>query len=600
MNTFTKCHYVTLILFFMSPLLLSDVTPEEKEMLKQLPADQRSIIAGKMEKKNDLTEDIEGAFSKEGFLVERPNLDDIDKQKNCEECIYGYDIFRYSPSTFAPANIVPVSFSYILGPGDELSVNLYGTNKASKTDFISRDGTFNLPMLRNVNLAGFTFAEAQNFLNERIKQELVGTQISINLKKLRSITVYVLGEAHNPGAYTLSALSTVTNTLFLSGGANKLGSLRNIQIKRAGALYKTYDLYDLLIKGDTSSDVRLEDGDTIFIPFIESKITVGGAFKRPHVYELLKGETLEDIVSFAGGFKAEVGFNPTIEYSTINRASNKREISSIIYDSDNFNTEILNGDALNVAEISGLKPFKVELTGQFKNPGVYSISAGDSVLDLVNKAGGYTESAFVEGAVFLREEVAKIEKEGFRRSADELENVLFDAIQGGNLEVDAESLVPIYKIIERLRIFEPIGRVVTSLDTLELKTDPYNNFELRDGDKIHIPKRPSSVSVVGEVLQSTSIKFLPKYKLDDYLNSAGGLSNQADDQAIYVIGPDGQAELYKKRFLSRNAVQIMPGSTIVVTRTSKPLWDAIKITQIVAPIFADLATSAAAIAAINN
>ena len=275
MNTFTKYHYVTLILFFMSPLLLSDVTPDEKEMLKQLPADQRSIIAGKMEKKNDLTEDIEGAFSKEGFLVERPNLD---KQKRCEECIYGYDVFRYSPSTFAPANIVPVSFSYILGPGDELSVNLYGTNKATKTDFISRDGTFNLPMLGNVNLAGFTFAEAQNFLNERIKQELVGTQISINLKKLRSITVYVLGEAYNPGAYTLSALSTVTNTLFISGGANKLGSLRNIQIKRAGELYKTYDLYDLLIKGDTSSDVRLEDGDTIFIPFIESKITVGGAF----------------------------------------------------------------------------------------------------------------------------------------------------------------------------------------------------------------------------------------------------------------------------------------------------------------------------------
>jgi len=587
----------------MAPLLLSEVTLEEEEMLKQLPADQRTIIAGKIEKKNALTEDIEGAFNKEGFLVERPDLDDLDdldKQKRCEECIYGYDVFRYSPSTFAPANIVPVSFSYILGPGDELSVNLYGNNKFSKTDFISRDGTFNLPILGDVNLAGFTFAEAQNFLKKRIKQELVGTEISINLKKLRSITVYVLGEAYNPGAYTLSALSTVTNTLFISGGANKLGSLRNIQIKRAGELYKSYDLYDLLIKGDTSSDVRLEDGDTIFIPFIKSKITVGGAFKRPHVYELLKGETLEDVVSFAGGFKAEVGFNPTIEYSTINRVSNKREISNILYDLGNFNTEILNGDTLNVSEISGLRPFKVKLTGEFNNPGVYSISPGDSVLDLVNKAGGYTKSAFVEGAVFLREEVAEIEREGFIRSADEIEKVLFNAIQNGNLEVSQESLVPIYKIIERLRTFEPIGRVVTSLDTLELKTDPYNNFELRDGDKIHIPKRPSSVSVVGEVLKATSIKFLPEYQLDDYLDSAGGLTDQADDQAIYVIGPDGQAKLYKKRFLSRKVVQVMPGSTIVVTRSSKPLWDAIQITRIVAPIFADLATSAAAIAAINN
>lgn len=591
---------MTLILFFMSPLLLSDVTSEEEEMLKQLPADQRSIITGKIEKKNALTEDIEGAFNKEGFLVERPDLEDVDKENQCEECIFGYDIFRYSPSTFAPANIVPVSFSYILGPGDELSVNLYGTNKVSKTDFISRDGTFNLPMLGAVNLAGFTFAEAQNFLKKRIKQELVGTEISINLKKLRSITVYVLGQAHSPGAYTLSALSTVTNTLFLSGGANKLGSLRNIQIKRAGKLHKTYDLYDLLIKGDTSSDVRLEDGDTIFIPFIEDKITIGGAFKRPHVYELLKGETLEDVVSFAGGFKAEVGFNPVIEYSTINRVSNKREISNVIYDSGNLNTRILNGDAINVSEISGLRPFKVELTGEFNNPGVYSITRGDSVLDIVNKAGGYTGSAFVEGAVFLREEVAKIEKEGFLRTADELENLLFTALQNGNLELETEALAPVYRIIDRLRTFEPIGRVVTSLDTLELKTDPYNNFELVDGDKIHIPKRPSSVSVVGEVLKATSIKFLPEYQLDDYLDSAGGLTEQADDQAIYVIGPDGQAELHKKRFLSRNAIQIMPGSTIVVTRTSKPIWDAVKITRIVAPIIADLATSAAAIAAINN
>jgi polysaccharide biosynthesis/export protein len=600
MNTHTKHYYVTFILCFMAPLLFPEVTSEEQEMLKQLPVDQRSIITGKIEKKNALTEDIEGVFNKEGFLVERPDLEDVDKENQCEECIFGYDIFRYSPSTFAPANIVPVSFSYILGPGDELSVNLYGTNKVSKTDFISRDGTFNLPTLGAVNLAGFTFAEAQNFLKKRIKQELVGTEISINLKKLRSITVYVLGQAHSPGAYTLSALSTVTNTLFLSGGANKLGSLRNIQIKRAGKLYKTYDLYDLLIKGDTSSDVRLEDGDTIFIPFIEDKITIGGAFKRPHVYELLKGETLEDVVSFAGGFKAEVGFNPVIEYSTINRVSNKREISNVIYDSGNLNTRILNGDAINVSEISGLRPFKVELTGEFNNPGVYSITRGDSVLDLVNKAGGYTGSAFVEGAVFLREEVAKIEKEGFVRSADELENVLFTALQNGNLELEAEALAPVYKIIDRLRTFEPIGRVVTSLDTLELKTDPYNNFELRDGDKIHIPKRPSSVSVVGEVLKATSIKFLPEYQLDDYLDFAGGLTEQADDQAIYVIGPDGQAELHKKRFLSRNAIQIMPGSTIVVTRTSKPLWDAIQITRIVAPIFADLATSAAAIAAINN
>ena len=156
----------------------------------------------------------------------------------------------------------------------------------SITGFIQRDGTFNLPLLGPVNLVGFTFTEAQEHLKKRIKEELdemsiagsIGTEISINLNRLRSITVYVLGEAYKPGSYTLSALSTITNTLFLSGGVNKSGSLRNIQIKREGKLVNTYDLYDLLLRGDTTTDIRLQDGDTIFIPFIENKVTLGGVF----------------------------------------------------------------------------------------------------------------------------------------------------------------------------------------------------------------------------------------------------------------------------------------------------------------------------------
>jgi protein involved in polysaccharide export with SLBB domain len=387
--------------------------------------------------------------------------------------------------------------------------------------------------------------------------------------------------------------------LFLSGGVNKSGSLRNIEIKRRGKLIKIYDLYDLLIYGNTSTDIGLEDGDTIFIPFIENKVTLGGAFKRPFVYELLNGETLEDAISLAGGFKYEVGFNPVIEHSTINRVSNKREISRIVYNSKSFNTQILNGDTLNVSEISGLKPFNIELTGEFKNPGVYAITQGDTVLDVVSKAGGYTKSAFVEGAVYLREEVAEIEKEAFKRSADDLEQVLFNIIQNGSLEISEFTLVPVSQIIERLRRIVPIGRIVTSLDKLELKTDPYNNFEIRSGDRIHIPKRPSSVSVVGEVLKATSMKYLPEYQIDDYLSFAGGLNNQADQDGIYIIGPNGQAELYKRKYLGRNNIQIMPGSTIVVARDSKP-WDAVAITKIVSPILADLATSMAAIAAVNR
>ena len=585
------------------------ITPEQEMLLKELPSDQRKSMEKKIKESNKLSEDIEEAFkSRDGLLLERPELKEEDEEEKykCEECIYGYDLFRFSPSTFAPANIVPVSFSYILGPGDELTVSYYGANEDSITGFIQRDGTFNLPLLGPVNLVGFTFSEAQEHLKKRIKEELdelsiagsVDTEISINLNRLRSITVYVLGEAYKPGSYTLSALSTITNTLFLSGGVNKLGSLRNIQIKREGKLVATYDLYDLLIKGDTTTDIRLQDGDTIFIPFIKNKVTLGGAFKRPHLYELLDGETLEDVISFAGGFNSEVGFNPEIELSTINRVSNKREISKVVYNENAKNRKILNGDGLTVPEISGLKPSTIELTGEFKNPGVYSIGEGDTVLDIVSKAGGYTNSAFVEGGVFLRKEVAKIEEEGFKRTADNLEELLFNVVQDGSIDVTEFTFLPIITVIKRLREIEPIGRVVMSLDTLDLKTDPYSNFEVRHGDSIYVPKRPSSVSVVGEVLAATSIQFYPEKKVSDYIGAAGGLNSQADRDAIYIIGPDGQAELYEKKYLRNSNIELIPGSTIVVSRDSRP-WDAINMAQILTPIFANLAISAASIAAIQ-
>ncbi len=587
-------------LSFMGSSLFSAITPEQEALLKELPADQRAAMQERMKESQELEEDVEEAFKREDFLIQRPELKEEEEEEKykCEECIYGYDLFRFSPSTFAPANIVPVSFSYILGPGDELTVSYYGAKENSTTGFIQRDGTFNLPLLGPVNLVGFTFTEAQEHLKKRIKEELIGTEISINLNRLRSITVYVLGEAYKPGSYTLSALSTITNTLFLSGGVNKLGSLRNIQIKREGKLVTTYDLYDLLIKGDTTTDIRLQDGDTIFIPFIENKVTLGGAFKRPHLYELLDGETLEDVISFAGGFKSEVGFNPEIELSSINRASNKREISKVVYNENAKNRKILDGDGLTVPEISGLKPSTIELTGEFKNPGVYSISEGDTVLDIVSRAGGYTSSAFVEGGVYLREEVAKIEEEGFKRTADNLEELLFNVVQDGSIDVTEFTFLPIITVIERLRSIEPIGRVVMSLDTLELKTDPYSNFEVRDGDRIHVPKRPSSVSVVGEVLAATSIQFYPEKKVSDYIGAAGGLNSQADRDAIYIIGPDGQAELYERRYLRSSNIELIPGSTIVVSRDSRP-WDAINMAQILTPIFANLAISAASIAAIQ-
>ena len=162
----------------------ADITAAQEDLLLQLPPDQRASVEAKMGKSNEMEEELDAIFSQDSFLVERPDEDEEDNIKKCEECIFGYDIFKYSPSTFAPANIVPVSSTYALGPGDILTVNLYGTQKASKTSSISRDGTFDLPVMGSIGLTGLTFTEAQKVIKEKAQIELIGTEVSISLSLL--------------------------------------------------------------------------------------------------------------------------------------------------------------------------------------------------------------------------------------------------------------------------------------------------------------------------------------------------------------------------------------------------------------------------------
>ena len=172
--------------------------------------------------------------------------------------------------------------------------------------FISREGVIVIPKLGPINIMGMSLNNASEFLRNEVEQKLIGTNVSISIAELRSISVYILGEAYKPGKYTMSGLTNVSNALFVTGGVNKTGSLRNIQIKRNNEVIANYDFYDFISNGSTKSDINLQDGDVIYIPFIENKVKVGGAFKRPHLYEFKEGETLKEIIGLAGGFTSEV------------------------------------------------------------------------------------------------------------------------------------------------------------------------------------------------------------------------------------------------------------------------------------------------------
>jgi len=578
-----------LLFISLGTTISSEINESQKTLLESLPPDQRSSISEKMEKASKLESDLEEVFEQQETLVERSRIQD---DELCEECIFGYDIFKFAPTTFSPVDKIPVSSTYTLGPGDKLEISYYGNQKKKDEAYISRDGIINLPLLGPVNLTGMTFDDAKDLIKNKVTAELVGTKVSISLSELRSINVYILGEAYKPGSYTLSSLSKVTNALFAGGGVNKQGSLRNIQIRNKGKEVKTYDLYDLLINGDPSSDFRLEDGDTIFIPFIENTLSIKGAFKRPFLYEFLPDDTVKDAISFAGGFKSNVGSYPKLSLNSIDFENYQRNIRNLDYSEESLSIILKNGDTLTVSGIEKFTSETVELTGQFKFPGVYSLKQGDTLQDIINRAGGVTEQGYTHGAVFTRKNVAAIQKEAFERTADELEKTLVSIVTSGDAaDVTEFTYVPITQLITKLREIEPLGRQVVNIDELSLKSDPYSNFELRDGDVLHIPKRPYSVSVVGEVLNATTHGFNAEWGVGDYIDSSGGLTDQADKEKIFVIRPNGQTAIYKNR-LFFSGEPLIPGSTVVVSRDSRPL-DSIRLTQIITPILADFALIAA-------
>ena len=599
------------VLFFINCFCISGLAAEisdaQQAILDTLPADQRESILIKMRQAESLQTDLEETFEEIITVIERPDKKVLTPEEEAEyleesrNWIYGYEQFLTSPTTFAPASNMPIPPDFLLGPGDKLDIRYYGNENTTTQEFISRSGKLSLPLIGPVALAGLTFREAQELVEKRISSELIGTSVDLTLSKLRSITVYVLGEAYSPGSYTVNSLSTLTNLLFVSGGVNELGSVRNIEIKRSGKTVYVFDFYDLLLKGDTKSDVRLQDGDVVFIPIIKKTARAEGFFRRPHLYELIEGDTVEDLIYYAGGFTSGVTGKARMELSSINQETKKRDLD-VFFSTDEGKLSVLvkDGDAIKVSELGSLEESSISVVGEVKYPGTYTIQKGDRMLDVLERAGGISDQGYSIGSVFTRKKIAEEQKISFERSANLLEQAIADALTGGNIQnISAGGLAPVSILIARLRSTRPVGRLIVDTDPLLLKTDPFKNILLEDGDKLYIPKRPSSISVGGEVNSPSSHTFTSDINIQDYIKKAGGLRTTADSSSMYIILPNGESNLVNRRFLSRKHANLLPGSTIVVPRDPRP-FDWLVMTRTIAPIFANLATSAAAIAAISN
>jgi len=296
---------------------------------------------------------------------------------------FGYDLFEGVPSTFAPVKDIQVPIDYVVGPGDILNIQLYGNEAASYALTVGRDGRIKFPKLGPISVSGMGFDAVRAALEQRVSQQLIGTQVSVTMGDLRSIRVFVLGEAEKPGSYTVSGLSTMTNALFVSGGVKTIGSLRNIELKRNGHLVSVLDLYDLLLHGDTSGDRQLMPGDVIFIPPIGVTATVYGGVRRPAIYELKKEKTAGQLVDIAGGLSPDAdGKLAQLERIDSSRLREMRNID--LNSSAGRNTEIMNGDKLRVPAIRPTLENSVELSGFVFRPGAFQYRAGLRLTDVLS------------------------------------------------------------------------------------------------------------------------------------------------------------------------------------------------------------------------
>lgn len=295
--------------------------------------------------------------------------------------IFGRDLFQNAPSTFAPADQIPVLSDYVVGPGDVLLVRLWGPLSFNGQLTVDSAGSIYIPQAGSVHVAGFTADQLQTQISAVLRHTFRNFNLSVNLGHLRSIQVYVVGEARRPGAYTVSSLSTLLNVLFVAGGPNTRGSMRQIEVRREGKVICTFDLYDLLLKGDKTKDLRLQTNDTIFIPSAGALAALGGSVRHPAIYEL-KGETkLGELIDLAGGF-TEVGSSAQISLERIQN-NQTRAAMTVKLDEAGRDTRLRDGDVLFANHISAAFQQSVTVRGNLANPGRFPWHMGMRLSDVI-------------------------------------------------------------------------------------------------------------------------------------------------------------------------------------------------------------------------
>ena len=295
--------------------------------------------------------------------------------------IYGANLFRRVPSTFAPLDAAPAPPNYVIGPGDELRIRVWGQISFQANLRVDRSGDIYIPQVGPVHVANLAFSDLNDQLRSALDRVYHNVDLTVSLGQIRSIQVYLAGAALRPGVYTVSSLSTLVDALFVSGGPSTAGSLRSIELRRDGATVTRFDLYSLLVRGDKSKDMNLLSGDVIFIPPVGLQVAVTGSVKAPAIYEVLPGESIGDVLADAGNLSAMAsGAHISIERTEDRRTRHAMEVN---YDESGLKTQLADGDLVRVFSIVPRFSDTVTLRGNIATPGRFAWHPGMRITDLI-------------------------------------------------------------------------------------------------------------------------------------------------------------------------------------------------------------------------
>ena len=610
-----KLHFLPLLLalFLFSPQTvfsapmgfgqLGSLTPAQT-MQMELLASQLGVGTDKMKgieiQKPSIKESLPRKISAQPSKIERLSrinnigigiTEEFISEKPLKQ--FGYELFNTIPLTFAPVTDAPIPSDYIIGPGDTINILFFGKKSYEISPQVTRDGNLNIPDLGPVSVAGLSFAELKENLLDRVAIQMIGVKASISLGELRSIRIFVLGDVYKPGSYTVNALSTLSNAILASGGIKRIGSLRDIQLKRKGKVISHFDLYGLLLQGDTSDDHRLLPGDVVFVPPINISVGMYGEVRRPAIYELKKGkENLSEALLYSGGVLSSAKqTNILIKSSKSRQGKTVFEFDLTTGNPKNF--KIMDGDMVRVSpELEQNLDGFITLTGEVSVPGVYSISSGELLTSVIKRAGGFTKSAYLEGSIFTRNSLKVLEKKRQVEALKELEKseLIKDRAIGATQDYESLQL-----FINNAKKVPVLGRIVISLQAIVEGTA--DDMLLRHGDTLNIPTQPQAVTVIGEVNYSTSHIYNKSIDLNQYIARSGGAKKNANLEQIYVIKANGLVitsnNLSGSFFRDSDNNVISAGDTIVVPidtdKSSKmEIWQSV--TQITSQLAITLAS----------